>query len=260
MDHHLHENAKKWLKRAKRYHAADAANRDPYTAYFSYFIALLILAKEHDNNLPPSKKADSEEKMFRNLFRDFFEEILSALDTPSLRPVTHELAGRLSQIHPGSDQAIIFISPFEQASLGEERRNKIKESRDRAIKDMKALASYWAGKEYEAKPEDLSKFVFTFFGRFETICSTARRAMERQVELAKTQNSSTRLVACLTPLWSICSPRTSRTTYLPPRESHTDSGSFLGLLMIMLMLRNDQSLTLYRRRTQLARTASPPAA
>jgi hypothetical protein len=26
-------------------------------------------------------------------------------------------------------------------------------------------------------------------------------------------------------------------------------------LMIMLMLRNDQSLTLYRRRTQLARTA-----
>lgn len=163
MDHHLHENAKKWLKRAKRYHAADAANRDPYTAYFSYFIALLILAKEHDNNLPPSKKADSEEKMFRNLFRDFFEEILSALDTPSLRPVTHELAGRLSQIHPGSDQAIIFISPFEQASLGEERRNKIKESRDRAIKDMKALASYWAGREYEAKPEDLSKFVFTFF-------------------------------------------------------------------------------------------------
>jgi hypothetical protein len=31
-------------------------------------------------------------------------------------------------------------------------------------------------------------------------------------------------------------------------------------LMVMLMLRNDQSLTLYRRRTQLARTASPPAA
>jgi hypothetical protein len=31
-------------------------------------------------------------------------------------------------------------------------------------------------------------------------------------------------------------------------------------LMIMLMLRNDQSLTLYRRRTQIARTAAPPAA
>jgi len=31
-------------------------------------------------------------------------------------------------------------------------------------------------------------------------------------------------------------------------------------LMIMLMLRNDQSLTLYRRRTQLARTNAPPAA
>lgn len=31
-------------------------------------------------------------------------------------------------------------------------------------------------------------------------------------------------------------------------------------LMIIRMLRNDQSLTLYRRRTQLARTASPPAA
>ena len=31
-------------------------------------------------------------------------------------------------------------------------------------------------------------------------------------------------------------------------------------LMIMLMLRNDQSLTLYRRRTQLARTISPPPA
>ncbi len=31
-------------------------------------------------------------------------------------------------------------------------------------------------------------------------------------------------------------------------------------LMIMLMLRNEQSLMLYRRRTQLARTASPPAA
>jgi hypothetical protein len=30
--------------------------------------------------------------------------------------------------------------------------------------------------------------------------------------------------------------------------------------MIMLVLRNDQSSTLYRRRTQLARTASPPAA
>jgi hypothetical protein len=31
-------------------------------------------------------------------------------------------------------------------------------------------------------------------------------------------------------------------------------------LMIMLMMRNDQSLTLYRRRTQMARTAAPPAA
>jgi hypothetical protein len=30
--------------------------------------------------------------------------------------------------------------------------------------------------------------------------------------------------------------------------------------MVMLMMRNDQSLMLYRRRTQLARTASPPAA
>ena len=31
-------------------------------------------------------------------------------------------------------------------------------------------------------------------------------------------------------------------------------------LMVMLLMRNDQSLVLYRRRTQLARTASPPAA
>jgi hypothetical protein len=31
-------------------------------------------------------------------------------------------------------------------------------------------------------------------------------------------------------------------------------------LTIILMLRNDQSLALYRRRTQLVRTASPPAA
>jgi hypothetical protein len=31
-------------------------------------------------------------------------------------------------------------------------------------------------------------------------------------------------------------------------------------LMVMLMIRNHQSLMLYRRRTQLARTASPPAA
>ena len=31
-------------------------------------------------------------------------------------------------------------------------------------------------------------------------------------------------------------------------------------LVVMLLMRNDQSLMLYRRRTQLARTASPPAA
>ncbi|MDA3031152.1 MAG: hypothetical protein O3B90_02340 [Actinomycetota bacterium] len=31
-------------------------------------------------------------------------------------------------------------------------------------------------------------------------------------------------------------------------------------LMAMLLMRNDQSLVLYRRRTQLARAASPPAA
>ena len=31
-------------------------------------------------------------------------------------------------------------------------------------------------------------------------------------------------------------------------------------LMVMLLMRNDQSVVLYRRRTQLARTASPPAA
>jgi hypothetical protein len=30
--------------------------------------------------------------------------------------------------------------------------------------------------------------------------------------------------------------------------------------MMVLMLRHDQLLTLYRRRTQLARTATPPAA
>jgi hypothetical protein len=30
--------------------------------------------------------------------------------------------------------------------------------------------------------------------------------------------------------------------------------------MVMLLMRNDQSLVLYRRRTQLARQASPPAA
>ena len=31
-------------------------------------------------------------------------------------------------------------------------------------------------------------------------------------------------------------------------------------LMVMLLMRNHQSVVLYRRRTQLARTASPPAA
>lgn len=161
MDPTLQENATKWLRRAERHHAENASHRDPYTAYFSYFIALLIIAKDHDNNL--RFKSESEEKMLRKVFKDFPERILRAVGQPQLVSVTEELANRLGNLHPGSDQSIIYIAPINEAESSDDlRARRTKKSREDAIADMKMLAEYWSHESTTNDYRKISSCIFTF--------------------------------------------------------------------------------------------------
>lgn len=128
MDPVLYENTQKWIDRGRRYHA----NQDPYGAYFAYFIALLIIARDHENNSGRASRTDSEQ--IKRLIVARSREVLNALRNPALSEVTLELANRLAGTKQGLDQSIVFIRP---GSTEEADSHRVR------IGSMNDLAAWW---------------------------------------------------------------------------------------------------------------------
>lgn len=128
MDPVLYENAQKWIDRGRRYHA----NQDPYGAYFAYFIALLIIARDHENSSGRTSRTDSEQ--IRRLIVSRSSDVLNALRVPALSEVTLELANRLVGTKQGLDQSIVFIRP---GSIEEADSQRVR------IDSMNDLATWW---------------------------------------------------------------------------------------------------------------------
>lgn len=138
MDEFLVRQAEKWMDRASGYLTSDGS-RDPYGAYFSYFISLLIIAKDHSNhtsrNIGPG-----DEKLIKELFKHDHRKILDVLDSVELRKVTKVLARRLDGKNDTEGQSIIFVKRNQSVSLDRHRNY---------VADLNELSNFWNGQEKE---------------------------------------------------------------------------------------------------------------
>lgn len=147
MDPVLHENAHKWIDRGRRYHQ----NQDPYGAYFAYFIALLIIARDHENSSGRTSRTDSEQ--IKRLFTTRSPDVLNALRNPSLDDVTTDLANRLAGTKQGLDQAILFIRPGSSEN---------EDSRRARIESLNELARWWRTGMPSADERGMAANLFSF--------------------------------------------------------------------------------------------------
>lgn len=138
MDDILRKQAEKWQDRASGYLLKEETG-DPYGAYFSYFICLLIIAKDHSNH-SERKIGPGDEKPIRDLFRRDHRKILGVLDSVELRKVTRSLAQRLDGMNDTEGQSIIFVRKSQ--SVTHDRHINI-------VADLKELANFWKGLEAE---------------------------------------------------------------------------------------------------------------
>ena len=135
MDDVLRKQAEKWQNRASRYLQTEQTG-DPYGAYFSYFICLLIIAKDHANH-SSREIGPGDEKFIRELFKRDYRKILDVLKTNELREVARRLAGRLD----GKEgQSIVFVKRNESVSLVKHKNY---------VADLNELANFWKGLEAE---------------------------------------------------------------------------------------------------------------
>ena len=154
MDDHLRKQAEKWQERASIYLLGDKA--DPYGAYFSYFICLLIIAKDHSNN-SPREIGPGDERLIKEIFRRDHRKILDVLQTSDNRTVTKRLAQRLDGKDGLEGQSIIFVRRSQ--SLTYEKHKSY-------VADLNELASFWKDLEAEDACRGGSKArscqIFTF--------------------------------------------------------------------------------------------------
>lgn len=132
MDFVLRTQAEKWQERASSYLGSEKA-ADPYGAYFSYFICLLIIAKDHSNHLP-KEIGPGDEKLIRELFKHNHHKVLDALGTVEICKVTRRLSERLDNKDGMDGQSIIFVKRNLTISI-EKHKN--------LVADMNDLANYW---------------------------------------------------------------------------------------------------------------------
>ena len=138
MDDVLRRQAEKWQERASGYLHADETT-DPYGAYFSYFICLLIIAKDHSNH-SPREVGPGDEKLIKELFKRDHRKILDVLATNEISKVTRQLSKRLDGKDGSESQSIIFVKKSQSVSF------------DRHINyvaDLNELANFWKGLEAE---------------------------------------------------------------------------------------------------------------
>jgi hypothetical protein len=147
MDPVLQENAQKWIDRGRKYHSS----QDPYGAYFAYFIALLIIARDHENSSGRSSRSDSDQ--IRKLFEARSPEILNALRNPSLAQVTTELANRLIGTSQGLEQSIVYIRP---GSLDESDSQRVR------VESMNDLAAWWRHGMPSSEERGMARNLFYF--------------------------------------------------------------------------------------------------
>lgn len=147
MDPVLQENAQKWIDRGRKYHSS----KDPYGAYFAYFIALLIIARDHENSSGRSSRSDSDQ--IRKLFESRSPDVLNALRNPSLTQVTSELANRLVGTSHGIDQSIVYIRP---GSIDESDSQRVR------IESMNNLATWWRNGMPSSEERGMSRNLFYF--------------------------------------------------------------------------------------------------
>ena len=138
MDDVLRNQAEKWQERASSYLLAEEI-ADPYGAYFSYFICLLIIAKDHSNHL--SREIGSgDEKLIRELFKRDHRKILDVLDTGEIKKVARRLAQRLDGKDGLEGQSIIFVKRSQSVPLHKHKNY---------VADLNELANFWNGLEAE---------------------------------------------------------------------------------------------------------------
>ena len=147
MDPVLQENAQKWIDRGRKYHSS----QDPYGAYFAFFIALLIIARDHENSSGRSSRSDSDQ--IRRLFESRSSEVLNTLRNPSLTHVTTELANRLVGTSQGLDQSIVYIRP---GSLDESDSHRTR------IESMNNLAIWWRHGMPSSEERGMARNLFYF--------------------------------------------------------------------------------------------------
>lgn len=133
MDSALFRQAENWQKRAGRC-LSENGESDPYSAYFSYFICLLIIAKDHANH-SSRKCANSDCPLIRSLFRANYQKVLDALQTPELRSVTSDLANRLNKLDSAIGQSIVYVKP----------NTTIEDNVRLTIADLNDLSKFWKG-------------------------------------------------------------------------------------------------------------------
>lgn len=138
MDDVLRSQAEKWQERASGYLLSEEAF-DPYGAYFSYFICLLIIAKDHSNH-SSGANGPGDEKLIRALFRRDYRKILDVLKTNETKKVTSRLAHRLDGKDGVEGQSIIFVKRSESVAL---------KKHSEVTADLKELANYWKDLELE---------------------------------------------------------------------------------------------------------------
>jgi hypothetical protein len=155
MDDVLRKQAEKWQARATGY-LQTGETSDPYGSYFSYFICLLIIAKDHCNHSSKSIGRGDEEQIKRLFNRDH-RKILNVLRTNEISEVTRHLATRLDGINGIDGQSIIFVKESFSVS-----QTKYKST----VADLNELANFWKGLEAEDDPQGgsaaRSRQVFTF--------------------------------------------------------------------------------------------------
>ena len=152
MDDVLRKQAEKWQDRASHYLLTEQTG-DPYGAYFSYFICLLIIAKDHANH-SSRETGPGDEKLIKELFKRDYRKILDVLRTNELREVARRLAGRLDGME---GQSIVFVKRNQSVPEGKHKNY---------VADLNELANFWKGLEAEDACKDGSRArscqVFTF--------------------------------------------------------------------------------------------------
>ena len=138
MDHDLRKQVFAWQDRGSRY-LNSTEEKDLYGAYFSYFICLLIIAKDYANHSSRNCRSD-DYSLIKSLFKAKNVDVLQSLDRSELHQITRDLAHRLEWSDEALGQSIIYVKQ------GSQLENKFRCT----VADLNELANFWKGIDGES--------------------------------------------------------------------------------------------------------------